>query len=99
MYTYLNKQEISSQSERFKMLLSANNLLPIKQSISNVKWLLLHILAGWNVQWPLCLLYCVWLCVYACVCNCQDGGLMTLWICSRGVANEAYVYGVLAPAF
>lgn len=41
----------------------------------------------------------VGLCVCVCVCNCQDGGLMTLWICSRGVANEAYVYGVLAPAF
>lgn len=41
-------------------------------------------------------LLCVWVCL--CVCNCQDGGLMTLWICSRGVANEAYVYGVLASA-
>lgn len=50
---------------------------------------------------------CVNVCVCVCVrvyesvlvCNCQDGDLMTLWMCSQGVTNEAYVYEVQASVF
>lgn len=61
--------------------------------MSHVKVLFLLNLADWKVHWLLYLRACACVCVF--VCNCQDGGLMTLWMCSRGVANEAYVYGAL----